>query len=96
MLVVKVMALLPARSALTVILSEVSNAIEFADVADIDEDDVGIVLHLQRVFNAGRYDLGVGLGQELFHRLLELERHRFSPSRMILRPRCFWASRGQE
>src|SRR5262249_3506170 len=48
---------------------------ELANIADVNEHDVGIVLKLNRVFGADGFDLSVGLGQHLLDGLPELERH---------------------
>src|SRR6185312_3843128 len=54
-------------------------AIQFANVADIDESDVRIILELHRVGNGNRLDFGVGLGDQLLDPFFDFRRHRHFP-----------------
>src|SRR6185437_5018198 len=56
----------------------VAVALQFADIADIDQQHVGIVLELDRVLGADGLDLFFGLGAEFLDAFFQLESHRLS------------------
>jgi len=56
-------------------------AIELANIADVDEQDVRIILQLDSVRRRDGFDLGIRLGQHLTDRFLELQRHNVLDSR---------------
>src|ERR1700674_5413859 len=85
----------------------VAVALEFANIADVHQEDAGIVFELDRLLRGYGLDLLFGLGAQFLNRFLELQGHHASPPLFLSlaltasatrdgrKQRCYRASRAQ-